>query len=627
MIRRRTKILVVGTIFFSAVMSAPAQDFGKNRIQYRRHQWKYLQSEHYDIYFYGDGQSAAEFAAAVAESSYQHISRVLDFKMQARTAILLYNSHNDFEETNIAPDIQEESVGGFTEFYKDRVVLPYEGSADQFRHVTNHELVHALHNQFFYGSGAGAIIHGLSGFSMPLWFAEGHAEYLSLRWDTNSDNFIRDAVISEYLPPILQLNAFLAYKGGQSLLYWIENRYGAEKVTQLNLAMRRTKNVERAMRQVFGMPIEDLGHAWHHDLREEYWPEIARRTAPSDLATPVTDHVKYADFINNSPSLSPAGDRIAYLSDKAGKFDIYLASALEIGKASKLVSGQKQSGLEELHWLRPGISWSPDARQIAFAAKAGERDAIHIVDVDKGKIIRTYKPKLEGLWSPAWSPDGKTIAFMGMKAGHSDLYLLTLKDGSIKPITEDAFSDLEPAWSPDGKWIAFASDRAAFSSAVGKVLPLRDFSNTDIFLIHPDGSGLQQVTFSPYAEKSPTFYHSVDSLLFISDRNGIDNIYFYDAQRHVEKPLTNLLTGANQLSAPFGGERIAFTSFYRGGYDIYLWKNPFQNADSLSILTPTPFREREKGKNYIYPQTILALGDTSVLAGGGHDRPYKNFCL
>lgn len=607
-----------------------SQGFGQNKVQYQTRHWQYLQSEHYDIYFYDGGLTAAKFTAAVAESSYTQISRLLNFKMQARTPILVYNSHNDFEETNVSPEIVEESVGGFTEFFKNRVVLPYEGSLEQLRHVIHHELVHAMHLQFFYGTGAGAAIRGISGFAWPLWYGEGHAEYFSLHWNAETDNFIRDAVVSGYLPPIPQLDAFLAYKGGQALLYWIENRYGVEKVTRFNQTTRRVKNVERAIREEFGMTMEDFSDAWHHGMREEYWPEIARRTLPADLATQVTNHIKNDAFINNSPALSPNGDRLVYLSDKSGKFDIYITSTLDVSKPRRLVSGQKQSGLEELHWLRPGISWSPDSKQIAFAAKAGAHDAIHLVDVANGKIMRTYQPKLDGLWSPAWSPDGKYIAFMGMKDGRSDIMLLNLDNDEMTPVTNDAFSDLDPAWSPDGKWIAFVSDRSAFSGQVvngqvGEVLPLTDFSNTDIFLIHPDGTGLQQITTSPYAEKSPTFFHHADSLLFVSDRNGIDNLYLYDRTLRRDQPLTNLLTGANQLAAAVGGDRIAFTAFSRGGYDIFLWKSPFDYADTMRTLLPTPFREREQKLRPAFPPLTLANSEDGPPSLDRDVRPYKNF--
>ena len=45
----------------------------------------------------------------------------------------------------------EEGVGGVTELFKNRVVVPFEGNYKQFRHVIHHELVHAVINEMFYG--------------------------------------------------------------------------------------------------------------------------------------------------------------------------------------------------------------------------------------------------------------------------------------------------------------------------------------------------------------------------------------------------------------------------------------------------------------------------------------------
>lgn len=615
---------VGAVLILFAARSGLAQGFGKNKIQYSRQHWKYIQTEHYDIYFYGDGLQAAKFTATMAEAAYRQIRDLLNFEMQARSSIILYNSHNDFEETNVSPEIQEESVGGFTEFFKNRIVFPYEGSAEQFRHVIHHELFHSLHLQFFYGTGPGAIIQGLSSFALPGWFTEGSAEYASMGWDTESDNFIRDAVISGYLPEIPYLSAFLAYKGGQAFLYWVERKYGREKITQLNGSMRRRRSVERTFQAVFGMSVREVSEQWHRDLKREYWPEISRREMPEDLATRVTDHKRNINFVNNSPSLSPGGDYIAYLSDQAGKFDIYLVSTLDLRKPRKILSGQKNSGLEELKWLRPGITWAPDGNRIAFAAKAGEKDALHIYDLNRKRIVRTFKPDLDGLWSPAWSPDGARIAFMGARAGQSDILTINVETGELHHVTHDPPSDLEPAWSPDGKWIVFTSDRAVYQGILNESNAKEKLANTDIFRIHPDGTGLEQLTKSPYTEKSPGFFAGSDTLVYTSNANGIMNIYAQELRTGRHWPMTDLITGVSQLSTCRSARRLAFAAFQDGGYDIYLWKTPFAQIDSARTLLPTPFRERELAS----PQDLYVVAD----AGAGEkrkfeidDRPYSKY--
>ena len=125
--------------------------------------------------------------------------------------------------------------------------------------------------------------------------------------------------------------------------------------------------------------------------------------------------------MNSGPALSPKGDKIAFLSDRSGYFDIYLMSAIDNKILGKLVSGQKSGDLEELHWLRAGISWSPDSKFIVFAAKSLGSDVLHIVNVKKRKIVNNIELDLDGVFTPSWSPNGDEIAFMGVKNGQGDI--------------------------------------------------------------------------------------------------------------------------------------------------------------------------------------------------------------
>ncbi len=598
-----------------------AQSFGKNKVQYQSKEWRYIQTQHFDIYFYQGGEAAANFTAAVAESSLTSLNRTFKFELIARIPFLLYNSHNDFEETNVSPDIQEESVGGFTEFFKSRIVVPYEGSNEQFRHVLHHELTHAFMLQFFYGAGPGAILRGITTFQTPGWLTEGLAEYESMHWDADADNLIRDAVINNYIPPIDQLYGFFAYKGGQNLLYWMERRYGRAKVTEFLQELRSSRNLGATFQRALGENSEKISEQWHDWLKKWYWPEISRRDAPTAFATAFTDHRKTSNFINNSPALSPDGSRLAYLSDRSGLFDIYLMNAVDGRSLGRLVSGQKQSGLEELKWLRPGISWAPDNNRLVFAAKSGWQDVLHIVEVKRRKIVRTYRPGFEGIWNPAWSPDGKSIVFSGMKKTQTDLYVLDVESGNLTQLTNDAYSDFEPAWAPDGATLAFASDRQAQDTPTETPIWLRDYRNTSIFLMKLSDRSMQQLTATQDNANTPEFYHSPDTLLFLSEKNGISNIYLHIISSGEEMPLTNLLVGAVQLSISEGGQRLAFTSFYRGGYDVYLWRSPLSNIGKYKELELTDAKQYENLPTGEFDAPQLARIDESQ----GEGRPYSDF--
>ena len=155
------------------------QSFGQNKVQYRDFDWNYIQTPHFDIYYYGDQQSLAEFAAEVAEESYEQISIHLRWDLKRRVSIMVYNSHNEFQQTNVVGTYMREGIGGVTELFKNRVVFPFEGNYEQFRHVIHHELVHAVINDMVYGGRMQNVVSSRTKIRVPIWSNEGLAEYLS----------------------------------------------------------------------------------------------------------------------------------------------------------------------------------------------------------------------------------------------------------------------------------------------------------------------------------------------------------------------------------------------------------------------------------------------------------------
>src|ERR1019366_7783715 len=118
------------------------------------------------------------------------------------------------------------------------------------------------------------------------------------------------------------------------------------------------------------------------------------------------------------------------------------------------------ANFEELHLLTPGLSWSPDAKHIAIAAKAGETDAIFILDVNGNEAERRLPNiDVDGIGGVKWSPDGKTLAFVATVGGQSDIYIYDLDKEQARNLTNDVFPDHEPTWTPDSKAIYFTSER------------------------------------------------------------------------------------------------------------------------------------------------------------------------
>ncbi|RMF08103.1 MAG: hypothetical protein D6762_06310 [Candidatus Neomarinimicrobiota bacterium] len=564
--------LLLGMVWDS---SLPAQVFGQNKVQYHDFDWQYIQSPHFDIYFYRGGRELADFTSSVAEEAYEQISKHLRWELKKPVSIIIYNSHNDFQQTNVVSEYMPEGVGGVTELFKNRVVLPFEGSYEQFRHVIHHELVHALINDMVYGGNIQSIISGRVRLRLPLWVNEGLAEYLSMNWDTRADMILRDIAIHEHMPHINDLYGFLAYKGGQSIWRFIAEKYGREKVGEILISMKQTQSAEKGFERAIGMDYDELTDQWHTYLKKEYWPDIAGRQSLKDIAKPLTDHTKRRNYYNISPSLSPDGSKIAILSDRSGYADIYLIDAVTGKEIRRLVKGNRSIDFEELKWLQPGISWSPDSKQIVIAAKAGSRDVFHLIDVETGKSKKIEIP-LDGLFSAAFSPDGKQLAFVGNHSGASDIYLYDLETRSVTNLTQDPFSDSEPVWSPDGQSLIFVSDRGAntYTASDDFAMAKLDYDETDLYRYSLATGEITPLTHTPYNENYPVWIRGRNELFYTADHQGVWNIFRMNLDTGEAHPITNVLTGIQQLSLSTTNDLLVFAGYNQSGWDIYSLSEP-----------------------------------------------------
>jgi hypothetical protein len=163
---------------------------------------------------------AVQIAARLAERWYERLSGAFDHRFTRRQPIVLYGSHSRFAQTSILPGFIDDGVGGFTDHFAGRVVLPFAAGLRETDHVLGHELVHAFQRDILRTQGRSLA-------SLPLWFSEGMAEYFSVRrLESNTLMWLRDAVASGHLPTIAQLDdpRWFPYRYGQALWDFVATR-------------------------------------------------------------------------------------------------------------------------------------------------------------------------------------------------------------------------------------------------------------------------------------------------------------------------------------------------------------------------------------------------------------------
>ncbi|MGH9463593.1 MAG: Tol-Pal system beta propeller repeat protein TolB, partial [Vicinamibacteria bacterium] len=220
--------------------------------------------------------------------------------------------------------------------------------------------------------------------------------------------------------------------------------------------------------------------------------------------------------LNLTPTWSPDGQALGYISYRNSRPDLYIAFINE-ARGEALVAG-------------PGMtftpSWSPDGRRIAFTSTRDGNSEIYVINTDGSGLRRlTNHPSIDT--APCWSPNGREIAFTSDRAGAPQIYAMDSDGLNLRRISYEGSYNDSPTWSPSRSFseIAWASriERGPF----------------DIVVYNFETQQVRQLTTGRGSNESPTWSPNGLHLVFTTTRTGSSQVFTMNRDGSNQRPLTS----------------------------------------------------------------------------------------
>jgi tricorn protease len=166
---------------------------------------------------------------------------------------------------------------------------------------------------------------------------------------------------------------------------------------------------------------------------------------------------------NEMPQWAPDGRLVAFVSDRSGRQEVYLAEA----------DGKNLRKVSDLDSDKGPVVWAPDSKSIVYGSTDKKLYAYTLADARTSVLASTT---IGAPRSPAFSPDSKWLSFVKNDVtGRSHVYVIPAAGGPERHITEDseAFSETQAVWTGDGRHIAYivsAGTASGIASTGGRAI-------------------------------------------------------------------------------------------------------------------------------------------------------------
>lgn len=591
------KIFLFPLFFFMIGQMASAQvssvEFGKNRVQYKKFKWQYYQTLNFNCYYNQKGQEIAKYVAQVAEQELTGIEKFVEYSLQRRANIIIYNSFNDLQQSNIGIGIDWQSPGGLTKLVNNKMIVYYNSNHADLRRQIREGIAKVLTQNLLFGDDLGEVAGNQALLDLPQWLIDGYVAYAGQNWSTELDDNLKSEILSGKYKNFYQFAFDKPLLAGHAFWYYIEERYKRENTTYLLYLARVYKNLNRASQQVTKKrKFKEVLADFMEYQEAKYDRDISRRrNYPKGSEITSLTIGKRVDYFHFNVNPNKRDGSFAVVQYKKGQYRLIFNDG-DVDKT--LLKFGAKSKIDEMNPNYPMMAWDPKGTRLSVLY--GEEGRIKLFVYDVITKVKPYVRDLTDLFDQVqdmkYMLDSRTLLFSAVKNGHSDIYTYDLENEKAKQVTNDVYDDLDPSFVafPNKTGIIFSSNRPSSVAKNSDTALLNH--NFNIFLItdfatnRADLNQISQLSNLKFGNaRFPTQYNN-NHFTFVNDENGVGNRYagFFTTEK--EGLDTMVLIGDDILRNPSSKDVDSVLKVYQK-----------QDVDSVAVIAVS------SDSAYVFPLT------------------------
>lgn len=538
--------LLFSMIMFLCALNLQGQnaqvEFGKNRVQYHDdfEEWSKYESDNFITYWYGEGRYVGQAVVQLAEYDFLDIQNILEHRINQKIQIIVYTDLTDLKQSNIGNDETFNNTGGQTKIVGSKIFVYFDGNHNHLRRDVRMGIASVYLDAMLFGSNLQEIVQNAVMMNLPNWFKDGLVAYVGEPWNTDLDNRLRDIMLSESFEGFEALAEEDPKLAGQSLWYFIGERFGSSTVSNLLYLTRINRSVESGFLYVLGSSYEQVIISWTNYFKQRYLGEIRER---DDFKGNSVTFKNKRNLPVTQVKLSPDGTKLVYVMNEIGKYKVYLHD-LTNDERKVIFKAGFRNAFQATDYNYPLLAWSPNNLEVAIMYE--KRDVVNLLryDILTGKSNEEeMAPRYQRIYSMEFV-NTNSLVLSAAIGGYSDIVLYIMNTRQTQRITADFYDDLDATLTNIGgrNGILFASNRPDTliqTLRLDSILPIKSF---DIFYydLNDRNNELVRVTHTPLAnERQPT---PIDTshFAYLSDRNGIYNreiAYLEDYVHHFDQEI------------------------------------------------------------------------------------------